>query len=289
MPRVGLVHLVRAANGIEPLRRFLTSYERNPGGIAHDFIVALKGFTNEHGESLRELPDAFDQALARIHHQRLFVRDNGYDIVPYFVAAETLHYDYFCFVNSYSVILDANWLAKLYRHGCRAEVGIVGATGSSQSFYSDQKTRRPPADRGHRALSRSVWWLKRRVLRLYFRRSFPPFPNYHIRTNCFMIRRDVMASIARPVIRSKMDGYRFESGKRSMTGQIMERGLKALVVGKDGRAYEKEEWSQSNTFWQGDQGNLLVADNQTEAYTKGDSAVRCQYARLAWADEARAR
>jgi hypothetical protein len=33
---VCVVHLVRACNGIEPLKRFLTSYTQHPAGMKHD-------------------------------------------------------------------------------------------------------------------------------------------------------------------------------------------------------------------------------------------------------------
>ncbi len=42
--------------------------------------------------------------------------------------------------------------------------------------------------------------------------------------------------------------------------------LRVLVVGRDGIGYEKHQWNISNTFWQGTQGNLLIADNQSRSY-----------------------
>ncbi|GAC1362778.1 MAG: hypothetical protein NVSMB32_03570 [Actinomycetota bacterium] len=38
------------------------------------------------------------------------------------------------------------------------------------------------------------------------------------------------------------------------------------MVGRDGEAYPPDQWPQSKTFESGDQSNLLVADNQTQAW-----------------------
>jgi hypothetical protein len=62
----------------------------------------------------------------------------------------------------------------------------------------------------------------------------------------------------------KLSAYKFESGKESLTNQVRNLGLRVLVVGRDGQAYDPEHWHRSNTFWQSREENLLVADNQTE-------------------------
>jgi hypothetical protein len=84
---------------------------------------------------------------------------------------------------------------------------------------------------------------------------------------------------------SRMDTLLFESGKKSMTNQILGMNLEVLVVGKDGKAYEKEEWGESNTFRQGEQQNLLVADNRTNDYYYGDPETRARLAKYAWGDK----
>ena len=84
----------------------------------------------------------------------------------------------------------------------------------------------------------------------------------------------------------KEDAYRFESGKESMTNQVLRMGLKVLVVGRDGRGYEQEEWALSETAFQGEQRNLLVADNHTRQYTDANASLRAFLSRLAWGREA---
>jgi hypothetical protein len=301
VPSIGLVYLVRAANGIEPLARFLASYGKNPGGIPHELIILLKGFTDRRGQPRRNLLREYDRELAPLPHKRLYVADVGFDIGAYLQAAAALDCEHLCFLNSFSVLRDEQWLGKMHQYCMQTGIGLIGATGSFQSIYSDSLS---PPDAEAEALGlplqgRTANWppwlrriarsLKHRVLRVYFRRIFPPFPNYHVRTNGFLISRRVLLAICPAPIRSKMDAYRFESGMGSLTRQILAMGLRPVLVGRDGRAYEKEEWPASNTFWQEEQENLLVADNQTEAYARGGTAIRWRYARYAWGDQARPR
>ncbi len=279
MKSICVVHLVRAKNGIEPLQRFLESYGRNPGGVEHDLLFILKGFRN------KELPTPYRDLLAQYSHQSLFVADNGFDVIPYMITASTYEHRYFCFLNSFSTLLDEDWLKKMYAHVTREGVGIVGSTGSYQSMYTDminilESVRATPFYRRIRASFTIPMRIKK------FKADFHPFPNYHIRTNGFMIARSVMRKIKVNLVRTKMDAYRFESGKNSLTHQIFDMNLRALVIGRNGRAYEKDEWCRSFTFWNGDQGNLLVADNQTNAYMASDLDMRWQYAGYAWANRA---
>jgi hypothetical protein len=116
--------------------------------------------------------------------------------------------------------------------------------------------------------------------------EFEPFPARHLRTNAFMIRRELMLRLRLAPITSKHDAHRFESGKEGMTSQVLRAGLRALVVGRDGRAYEPDRWHLSETLWQGEQRNLLVSDNQTDDYARGGPRRRVFLSRVAWGDKA---
>lgn len=113
-----------------------------------------------------------------------------------------------------------------------------------------------------------------------------PFPAPHLRTNAFMLRASLMRDLKAGRMPSKLDAYMFEGGREGMTGQIMRRGLKALVVGRDGKAYGPDEWHLSETLWQGEQRNLLVADNQTRDYASACTRQRTFLSRFAWGDKA---
>ncbi len=116
---------------------------------------------------------------------------------------------------------------------------------------------------------------------------FDGFPAEHLRTNGFMIERCLFAELQFGSLKRKMDAYRLESGRNSITRQLQRRGLRTLVVDREGDAYEPERWHLSNTFWQADQERLLVADNQTRLYANGGLERRELLSAFAWGRLAR--
>jgi hypothetical protein len=207
-----------------------------------------------------------------VKHRRMFVSDFGFDVRPYLKAGREQPHDFFVFLNSFSRILVPGWLDHLLRPMRQPGVGLVGATGSHQSPLSDS------------ALLRRE---KKKLLRLgryavSIRGRFAPFPNPHVRTNAFMVPKAVLTRVRSRPILTKWSAYRFESGLESLTRQVMAAGLKPLLAGRDGEAYEPPEWPQARTFWIANQENLLVADNQTRAYEQGAPAFRERLAFFAW-------
>lgn len=282
-----VVHLVRYHNGIEPFRRFLESYRKNPGGIDHNLLIIFKGFNNP--ADIEE----YECLLDHLQYSKLELSDEGFDITAYFSAINNYSdkYRYFCFLNSYSVILDHDWLYKLYSYIIRPDVGIAGATGSWRS---------------HRGVM-PFWWLPVEVVIEIYRAcldgegitslfqkgissikhniyllSFDTAPNFHLRTNAFMISGALMQQFKCLSIKTKTDAYKFESGKKGLSKQIIKMGKKIIVVGCDGNGYEKKEWGISNTFHQSDQENLLVADNQTREYQEGNNEKRQYLSFVSW-------
>ena len=183
------------------------------------------------------------------------------------------------------MILAEGWLGHLDRAARRA--GLVGATGSWGSLrsyarfmlglggpYAGVMGDRRQAVKTIESLPGQPGEPKgepqRRIPVLTFARAlagqahgFSPFPAPHIRTNAFVLSHDTLMELRMPHTRDKNDAYRLESGRQSLTAQVLAKGLPALVAGRDGNAYEPAAWPESRTFWQGAQENLLVGDRQT--------------------------
>ncbi|WFT92840.1 hypothetical protein QA633_31525 [Bradyrhizobium barranii] len=117
--------------------------------------------------------------------------------------------------------------------------------------------------------------------------SVPAFPNVHMRTNAFMIDRQIFLDTQPAAIRDKKDSYLFESGQNGLTQQIFQRGLKVVIVGADGQRYDTDRWAESGTFRLGDQRNLLVKDNQTRAFDNMDASEKRAFAELTWGEASR--
>ncbi len=282
MKKIALVHLVRSRNGIEPLKRFLDSYLRNPGEIEHELLIIFKGFNSSRELSL------YRDVLAGTPYREMSAPDIGFDIGSYMIAFQAFRheYPYFCFTNSFSEILHPGWLELLYRHASRPEVGLVGATGSYQSISSGAEY---PTYSFMKNISPLKSFLVKpflACLHYYRSRYFMRFPNPHIRTNGFMLPSSVMDTLQVGRMRRKMDAYYFESGRNGLTQQILRMGKKALIVGADGIGYDIPEWYRSNTFWLGDQKNLLISDNQTRAYAQSELIMKIRYSYYAWREDA---
>ncbi len=58
------------------------------------------------------------------------------------------------------------------------------------------------------------------------------------------------------------------------------------MAGRDGGVFACPDWPKSFTFWQGEQDNLLIGDNQTLAYRDGDTVTRRVLSGYAWGQEA---
>lgn len=266
-----VAHLVRKKNGLEPFRHFLTSYLELPAGVDHDLLILYKGFYRKSDIA------PYEQLLNNIPHSCLMFADFGFDLRPYFVATEKYRSQYFCYLNSWSVIQDKDWLLKLYRHINQPGVGLVGATG----WPSVPPALLPPNKNRplwRRLLMPLVWKLIRYRYGMYYDYA----PQYYIRTNGFIIARENMMRIHRGLILTKMHTCRLESGKNSITKQVEKMGLKCLVVGKNGVSYDKKEWHISHTFWSGAQDNLLISDNLTRKFDIASVEDRQEYEFFAW-------
>jgi hypothetical protein len=113
---------------------------------------------------------------------------------------------------------------------------------------------------------------------------FPAFPNPHIRTNGFMVRRIRLASFDPSKIETKLDACAFESGAEGLTAQLRRKGLAAIVVSRDGQGYDVSDWSRSGTFRLGDQRNLILMDNRSREFAEMSPAVRTVHTRVTWGD-----
>jgi len=310
-PSVAVVYLAWAPLGDGVVRRFVDSYLAHSAGLDHTLVVVLNGFEPGSGAL-----DDVRVALEGCAHETLFLDRPVRDLAAYRMAAEQLAPGRCCFLNSYSTILADDWLAKL-DGALTPGVGIAGATGSWTSSRSSalyqlrvpgayrgvfpdrawhlRQSRRLPDDGSHASASAFAGATSRPPLR-YLRTSyslgrslalFRSFPASHVRTNAFVIRTETMRRLRFPPLRNKKRAWQLESGRGSITEQILSGGLEAVVVGRDGRCYRPSEWADSDTLWQADQGELLVADNQTERYRLGDFELRTLLSKVAWGSKAR--
>jgi hypothetical protein len=299
-----LVHLVRAANPIEPLRRFLDSYRLQPAGVEHRLVLLFKGFRDPAAA------DAHRDLAGELSFEEIHVSDEGFDLSAYRQAADTLAGGRYCFLNSNSRILAPGWLGHLDRALSLPGTGLVGASGSWASMlsyalfhvglpsaygrvYPDRAATLAAFQQLERqrtgstaSVSAPRRWLATALALAASLKGFERFPSQHVRTNAFVIDHDTLMRTTNPALRSKADSHRLESGRDGLTRQVQRLGLGTVVVDRRGRAHAPPDWPASETFWQGAQRGLLVGDNQTADYDSADAARRLLLARYAWGERA---
>lgn len=294
--QIALVYLAWAPLGPAPLRAFLRSYAEHPAGVAHELVVVLNGAAAGSGAvagagigvdapggdgevaalaraQLDEGPALTRAQLAAelegVPHRVLMLERPLLDLPAYAHAARSLEHRRLCLLNSYSRVLADDWLALLACALQEPGVGMVGATGSWES-QADWRRGAPAR------------WLRQLSAIRAQRRDYPSFPNPHLRSTAVMLDRALVLELGLERARDKRDTYLLESGRQSITRELHRRGLRSVVVGRDGHSYEEHEWACSDTYRAGDQKNLLVADRRTDDWQEASSRMRRQLSRDAW-------
>jgi len=248
---LALLYLARGAEADHLLRfdRFLRSYRRFAAGAEHDLFVVYKGFRGQADLG------AARALLSSVQHTPIYTSDDSFDLGAYAEALPQIGHDRVCFLNTNSEVRCEGWLGKLAVNLDQPRVGMVSATGSFESLS-----------------------------RLDSR--FPRFPNVHIRSNAFMVDREVaFALLSNLKVADKIDAYFAESGPSGFTRKIFEMGQMAVVVGSNGRGYHPMAWRLSETFRLGTQSNLLVHDNVTRAFENLPLRDKKAAAANAWGDQ----
>jgi hypothetical protein len=300
LPDLALVHLVRHANPFAPFEAFMASYEAHPAGCEHQLVLLFKGFPAE-GDAARHLERAADHAPIAIH-----VSDDGLDLTAYLAAAGRLGHRLVAFVNSFSEVLADGWLDLLCGPVDDGGAGAAGATGSwgGGLSYKLYQAGVPggyadvfPDPRAVRVAMHEIGgapyrgdlahWVGNLVYLVRDFRLLSLFPAVHLRTNAFVIERELLLSLRTGRLDSKRLAYRMESGRGSMSAQLTALGRPPVVVDRLGAARRGPEWHEGDVFWQGRQDDLLVADNQTRQYVDGPPHHREVLSGFAWGLAAR--
>ncbi len=265
-PSIAVVFLARGIdNGASNSESFFESYDRFRPQIPHRLTVVVKGWDGIDG--LDRVCEGARSRGGRIER----LPDDGFDWGAYRRVAALLSEDFICFLNGNSRIVAPNWLNAMANALQRDEIGAVGATGSYATLSPHMISH----------------WIDWPMMPFRYARMaplFPGFPNPHLRSNAFMTRRDLFVAYVstRDVPRKKIEAHVMECGRDGFCRFLAKHGKRFVVTGRDEVIYPPDAWIQSNTFCTENQENLLIADNRTEQYQRGDRATRTFLERAIW-------
>jgi len=278
---LALVFLARGiGGGLSSVQAFFDAYCAFPPGCPHELVVAAKGWTED--------PDGYNKlrALADLHAARLLdLPDDGFDWGAYMRLVPHLSHIWLCFLNTHSRPRVKNWLnfMRIVAETPGMNIGVVGATGS----WETSAPILPAASMKARNNIRLVYPLRlvKNLVRFAINiRDFRFFPNAHLRSNAFIIRRELFVDFVatHKIPLCKRDASILEGGRNGFSAFLSDRGLEAVVAGADGRYYNPSQWIDSQTFRIPGQTNLLVADNQTAFYETASRRLKRAMERATW-------
>jgi hypothetical protein len=319
--KIGCVYLAREAEGLLPMREFLDSYRRHDSGIEHTLIVIYKGEDGPQREAAQSvfsevshlpyfMPDeGFDIGgylrVAQLFEFEYFLFLNTFSQIQaeywlkkmHAVASqpnvglcaatasyESLSHTYRYIENvcdtfryrprefdsaafAYVEILLRQHAQHLLNRD-PYQVFVDRLQGIAQALASGQRVAQKFASEGSR----------------YWTTALGAFPNAHLRSNAFMVRRDALNGLAFAIPATKEHSNAFESGPNGISARLLRAGLQLVVAGADGEAYAIENWAKSGTYRSLDQGNLLVSDNQTRSYQTLNRKEKITYQFLTWGE-----
>lgn len=317
MPDIGVIYLYRFADGEGPVRAFLESYRAHPAGVTHDLYVIFKGFPDlqslTSGKALFaslpiidiELDDSgydigsYFRTAKLVSNQRLIFFNTFTELLvdnwlEKFDAALSLRgvglvgatgsWQSHC--SGYEAI--AKQVCYRLRHPKEyfrellEDLRCTQKSADATVYASVEAANRPQVRRQVGQIARALYHLIRLDRYVLYRFGYHRYPNPHIRTNAFMVERQRFLELRVPPFSRKSDAYKFESGRRSLTRQVMAQNLRPVVVDRTGNTYDVTEWKSSMTYWIDQQINLIASDNRTREYAEGSPEFRTRLEDNAW-------
>ena len=277
---VSVVYLAWLPFGIGYFKQFINSYLKYDAGYPHDLIIAFNGVAIDHPDK----KETYIEYLQNngIHNYKCLYFKAGQDVETYRKVAAALNSDYVLFFNTYTQVKASNWL-RFYIDNQSENIGIIGATGSYASYLRSINMKIKRDFFSDASMKKKFGYIKYILkLNLLFRYKFGKYPNPHIRTTAFFIKRELFCDLYFKKPKNKTEAYFFENGTKGLTKQILNRGLHCIIIDKSGKSYPIEQWPNSFTFWQGNQENLLISDNQTLKFEQGSPELKKILCREAW-------
>jgi hypothetical protein len=285
-------YAIREADGINALVDFLASVDRYKISSQSKIVIALKESSESFFDEVANHVKKAQKKNLRI--QLTVIPPGGFDIGTHYYVASHFKCEVIIFMTATSRANVKKWDSLLLKKFRELDVGVVGCMQSSESLKSSfmemvtvmikmkfhiALNKRDALILNIRDMTQKKWkteFSNNRITKLlvdlstflilYFYKKeepfrflhlFPDFPNPHLRTTGFAIRRELFLSVFTENPKDKWDAFNYESGYGSLTRRCATLGWKLLVVNMRGRYYNFGDTDAKTTF----------------RYTKADSIV----------------
>ncbi|MCL1972084.1 MAG: hypothetical protein FWG57_03740 [Endomicrobia bacterium] len=268
---------------------FFDSYKKHNAGFNHNLFIAAKSY--EHNPTAyKELTELAKENNAKT----IELPDDGMEFAAFYRAAKQCKSKYIFCINSRNIILKNGWLNFFAQAAINNEsYKLIGSAGSWENIFPNiflkifNKIfkRYPKQNAPELQLIKETVNLRIKASRIkdaIFRPCF--FPNFHIRTNNFLIDRQLYIEYIDKYgfPRNKYESCKIESGHNSLTRFILNRGFDIGVIGANSKLYKTHEWDKSETFRNSSSDNLIIGDHHCKHYLNCTKNVKIYLEKQTW-------
>jgi hypothetical protein len=237
------------------LKNFVDSYIKYPSGLDHQLYLIVKNL------SRIEIKEIIEPIFINCKYKIIQVTKRGFDMGAYYQFAGQINEELIFPINTNTLFRTHDWLKKIHNN-FTPSTGILGSSGSFEQIKTANQ----------------------------YQDYFESFPNPHIRTNGFMIRRllfmkiveSYLLSIKKKNFTTKIDTFRFESGKKGLTRYLLKYKYDIKIIGANGRAYSIKNWPLSDTFRCNNQANMIISDRQTKYFDNRIYYHKKFFSKMTW-------
>jgi hypothetical protein len=265
-----------------------------------DIQIALKESSEIFHNEVKQLVQITQKRIPRI--KIIHIPSGGYDIGTHYFIAINSTCQILILMSASSKVNKKNWDKLLLKKFEDPEVGIVGSMYSKESVKTsyleildlilksklkiklNQKEQniaeiRELKFKNHKISIKENYFSKKllnfcRNLIIYAARHkepfnyidyFPEFPNPHLRTTGFAIRRELLISVIDEIPEKKSDTFICESGYQSITRRSLSLGWRVLVLGANQKYYDFDDKNINSTF-RVQKVDSIVTDNESRSF-----------------------
>lgn len=262
--KILVCYLITKFDDENTLLTFLKNYQNFESGHPHELLICFKLLNKEKLMIFRKL-------LTNINHIE-YIDDcinNDFDLGSYSRVALSYSSHLIFFLNSYSYPICDNWLNIIIKN--YEENSILATSASYESLLSSIKLKK-------------FYKILNYFIKLFqYQKLFYPFPNPHIRTTGFLIKgSEYLKFMNDKSIKSKIDAWKIESGKDSLTNHFKKLNFNIYVINSEGKKFSENKWKYSQTYNYSDLNKSIISDKHIRKYHLLDKIEKLKFQDNTW-------
>lgn len=262
--KILVCYLITKFDDANTLLTFLKYYKQFKSGYPHELLICFKLFNNEKLKTFKKL-------LTNVKYTEYIDNSvlNDFDLGSYSRVALNYSSRHIFFLNSYSYPICDNWLDIIIRN--YEKNSILATSASYESLLSSIRIKK-------------FYKIFSYFIKIFqYKKIFYPFPNPHIRTTGFFIKGNEFSKfIHNKSIKSKIDAWKIESGKNSLTNYFKKLNFNIYVINSDGKKFSENNWKNSQTYNYSDENKSIISDKHIRKYNSLDKVEKLRYQQNTW-------